>query len=102
MTERPLLHRYAHALAEAVGIFVFGGGFFIAGSELLCLDNSFCNGTGKLAVYIFFFLIALVACGLLTSLFARLRHKLTARKRLDIALLATSIFLWALYFYFFV
>ena len=55
MTERPLLHRYAHALAEAVGIFVFGGGLFIASSELLCLDNSSATARASLLFIFSFF-----------------------------------------------
>lgn len=97
--KRPWLRRYTHALAEAVGIFVFGGGLFIVGAELLCLDNHYCNNMGGVAFFVLSFLITLVVCGLLISFFSRLRHKLNARKRLDIAVGVAAIFLWALYFY---
>jgi len=100
--ERPLLHRLLHALAEAVGIFVFGGGLFIVGAEFLCLNNHNCNNMGGVAFFVFSFLVTLVVCGLLVSFFARLRTRLDARKKLDIAVGVASVFLWVLYFYRFV
>ena len=100
--ERPLLRRMLHALAEAVGIFVFGGGLFIVGAELLCLNNHNCNNMGGVAFFVISFLFTLVVCGLLVSLFARFRLRLLGRKRLDIALGVETVFLWGLYFYRFV
>ena len=100
--ERPLLHRLLHALAEAVGIFVFGGGLFIVGAEFLCLNNHYCNNMGGVAFFVFSFLVTLIVCSLLVSLFARFRTRLQARKRLDIALAVAAVFLWVLYFYRFV
>ena len=100
--ERPLLRRMLHALAEAVGIFVFGGGLFIVGAEFLCLNNRYCNNMGGVAFFVLSFLVTLAVCGLLVSLFARFRTRLGARKKLDIALGVATVFLWALYFYRFV
>jgi hypothetical protein len=102
MPERPLLRRYLHALAEAVGIFVFGGGLFIVGAELLCLNNHYCNNMGGVAFFVLSFLVTLVVCGLLVSFFARFRTRLGARKKLDIAVGVAAVFLWVLYFYRFV
>ena len=100
--ERPMLRRYLHALAEAVGIFVFGGGLFIVGAEFLCLNNHYCNNMGGVAFFVISFLITLVVCGFLVTLFGKFRIRLRARKRLDIALGVATVFLWALYFYRFV
>jgi len=100
--ERPLLHRLLHALAEAVGIFVFGGGLFIVGAEFLCLNNRHCNNMGGVIFFVISFLVTLAVCGLFVTFFAKFRFRLHARKRLDIALGVASVFLWVLYFYRFV
>ena len=100
--ERPWLRRLLHALAEAVGILIFGGGLFIVGAEFLCLNNHYCNNMGGVAFFVLSFLVTLVVCSLLVSLFAKLRYKLDARKKLDMAVGVAAIFLWALYFFRFV
>jgi len=91
-------HRLLHALAESVGIFVFGGGLFVVGAEFLCLNNHYCNNMGGVAFFVISFLVTIVVCGYLVSFFARLRNRLNARKKLDIAVGVGSAFLWILYF----
>tara|TARA_R110002096_G_scaffold3025_5_gene15477 strand:+ start:1552 stop:1710 length:159 start_codon:yes stop_codon:yes gene_type:complete len=44
--------------------------------------------------------VAIADClRLSVAIFARYRHRLNARKRLDIAVGVAPVFLWALYFY---
>ena len=97
--ERPLLHRLLHALAEAVGILVLGGGLFIVGTAFLCDNNRHCNNMGGIVFAIFSFLVTIGVCSGLITYFAKFRHRLDARKKLDIAVGVAAVFLWVLYFY---
>lgn len=96
---RPWLRRLLHALAEAIGIFIFGGGLFIVGAEYLCSNNHYCNNMGGIAFFILSFLVTLIVCGILVTLFAKFRSRLNARKKLDIAVGVSAVLLWVLYFY---
>lgn len=100
--QRPLSRRLLHALAESIGIIIFGGGLFIVGAEFLCLNNHYCNNMGGVAFFVLSFLVTLIVCGQLVSLFARFRSRLDVRKKLDIAVAAAAVFLWVLYLYRFV
>lgn len=101
MPERPLLHRMLQSLAEAVAVFIFGGGLFMVGADFLCLNNTGCNNMGAIVFYLFSFLITLIVCGLIVRLFAKYRNRLNARKNLDIAVAVAAVALWVVYFHYF-
>ena len=96
--ERPWLHRILHSLAEAIGVFVFGGGLFMVGANFLCLNNSGCNNFGAIVFWLFSFLVTIFVCGFLVKYFTRFRNRPNARKNLDIAVGVAAVILWVVYF----
>jgi sterol desaturase/sphingolipid hydroxylase (fatty acid hydroxylase superfamily) len=91
--ERPLLHRLLHTIGEVLLSFLFGSGVFLGLVGFMCLDNYSCDGFGGIAFYLASFIVALLIWSGYLSLCRKLRDRVRARVKLDIATVVASVIL---------
>jgi hypothetical protein len=96
--QRPWQHRLLHTLGEVLLSFLFAGGVFLASLKLMCLNNHSCNVFGGVAFFVASFLVAIVIWGGYLSLVRKLRDRLPARKKLDIATAVVTVILWVAFY----
>jgi hypothetical protein len=96
--QRPWQHRLLHTVGEVLLSFLFAGGVFLVSVKLLCLNNRSCNGFGGVAFFVVGFLVAIVIWGWFLTLIQKLRDRLPARKKLDIATGVVTVILWVAFF----
>jgi hypothetical protein len=96
--QRPLLHRLLHTMGEVLLSFGFGGGVFFGLVDFICQGNSNCDDFGGIAFYLASFIIALLIWGGYLSLCRKLRDRLPARVKLDIATVIVTVTLWIVFF----
>jgi hypothetical protein len=96
--QRPWQHRLLHTIGEVLLSFMFAGGVFVASVKLMCLNNHNCDDFGGVAFFVAGFIVAILFWGWFLSLCKKLRDRLPARKKLDIATAITTVVLWAAFF----
>ncbi len=95
---RPTLRRLMHTLIEVALSIPFAGGVFMASLRLMCLNNHACNDFGGVAFFVASFMVATVVWGMFLSLCKRFRDRPSARKVLDVSVVAITAALWILSF----
>ena len=98
--QRPWQHRLLHTIGEVLLSFLFAGGVFLASVKLMCLNEYRCDDFGGVAFFVASFIVAIVIWGWFLSLCRKLRDRLPARKKLDIATTIITVILWAAFFSF--
>ena len=96
--QRPWQHRLLHTIGEVLLSFLFAGGVFLASVKLMCLNNHSCDDFGGIIFFLVGFLVAIVIWGWFLSLCRKLRDRLPARKKLDIATAIITVILWVAFF----
>ena len=96
--QRPWQHRLLHTIGEVVLSFFLAGGVFVVSVKLLCLNNSSCNGFGGIAFFLAGFIVAIAIWAWFLSLCQKLRDRLPARKKLDIATVVVTVPMWIAFF----
>lgn len=90
-----MLHRLGHAVGEVALSFLFAGGVLLMSIKLMCRNNHSCNDFGGVAYLVAGCLVAAIAWGTYVSQCTRLRHRVRARLKLDIAVGIVTAALWA-------
>jgi sterol desaturase/sphingolipid hydroxylase (fatty acid hydroxylase superfamily) len=96
--ERPVLHRLLHATAEVVVSLVMAGGLWMIMVQMMCLDSYRCDDMGGIVYWLASAFIAMIVWSGFMSLCGRYRHRLVARRNLDIAAVLLTIVSWIGYF----
>ncbi len=96
--ERPLLHRLLHTIGEVLLSFLFGSGVFLGTVGFLCAKQYSCDDFGGIVFYLASFIFALLIWGGYLSLCRKLRDRLPARVKLDIATAIATVILWTAFF----
>jgi len=96
--QRPWQHRLLHTIGEVFLSFLFAGGILMTSMKLMCLKPYRCDDFGGLAYAVASFIVAVVIWGWFISLCRKLRDRLPARKKLDIATAVITVILWLAFF----
>jgi len=92
--QRPWSHRLLHTISEVLLSFLLAGGVFLASAKLMCLNPYRCDDFGGLAFFVASFIVAILVWSWFLALCKKLRDRLPARKKLDIATVAITVTLW--------
>jgi len=96
--QRPWQHRLLHTIGEVLLSFLFAGGVFLASVKLMCLNNHSCDDFGGVFFFLVGFIVAILISGGYLALCRKLRDRLPARKKLDIATAVVTLILWVAFF----
>lgn len=96
--QRPWTHRLLHTIGEVLLSFPFAGGILTLSMKLACMQKYKCQDMSAIGYFIPFFIVTIVIWSGYLTLCQKLRDRLPARKKLDIATVIITVILWAAVF----
>ncbi len=96
--QRPWQHRLLHTIGEVLLSFFLAGGILMTSMKLACMPKYSCQDMSGMAYFIPFFIVTIVIWSGFLSRCQKLRDRLPARKKLDIATAIITVILWLVFF----